>query len=240
MLIIPAVDLKDGRCVRLRQGDLQAETVYSDDPASMAVQWERRGARMLHLVDLNGAVEGQPKNQAGIEAIVKAVSIPVQVGGGVRDLESIRRYLDGGVRRVVLGTAALRDRGLLEKACAQYPARILVGIDARNGKVAVQGWTSQSETLATDLLKSLADCPLAGVIYTDIARDGMLQGPNLAALREIAARSPVPVIASGGITKVEDIRAIKSLGPRIEGAIVGKALYDGKLDLQAALAAATA
>lgn len=240
MLIIPAVDLKDGRCVRLRQGDLQAETVYSDDPASMAVQWERRGARMLHLVDLNGAVEGQPKNQAGIEAIVKSVSIPVQVGGGVRDLESIRRYLDGGVRRVVLGTAALRDRGLLEKACAQYPARILVGIDARNGKVAVQGWTSQSETLATDLLKSLADCPLAGVIYTDIARDGMLQGPNLAALREIAARSPVPVIASGGITKVEDIRAIKSLGPRIEGAIVGKALYDGKLDLQAALAAATA
>ncbi len=238
MLIIPAIDLKDGRCVRLRQGDLQAETVYSDDPAAMAVQWERRGAQMLHLVDLNGAVEGQPKNMAGIEAIVKAVSIPVQVGGGVRDLEIIKRYLDGGVRRVVLGTAALRDRGLLERACALYPARILVGLDARNGKVAVQGWTSQSETLATDLLKSLAEFALAGVIYTDIARDGMLQGPNLAALREIVARSSMPVIASGGITKAEDIRAIKSLGPRIEGAIVGKALYDGKLDLQAALAAA--
>lgn len=238
MLIIPAIDLKDGRCVRLRQGDLQAETVYSDDPAAMAVQWERRGAQMLHLVDLNGAVEGQPKNMAGIEAIVKAVSIPVQVGGGVRDLEIIKRYLDGGVRRVVLGTAALRDRGLLERACALYPARILVGLDARNGKVAVQGWTSQSETLATDLLKSLAEFALAGVIYTDIARDGMLQGPNLTALREIVARSSMPVIASGGITKAEDIRAIKSLGPRIEGAIVGKALYDGKLDLQAALAAA--
>ncbi len=238
MLIIPAIDLKDGRCVRLRQGDLQAETVYSDDPAAMAVQWERRGAQMLHLVDLNGAVEGQPKNMAGIEAIVKAVSIPVQVGGGVRDLEIIKRYLDGGVRRVVLGTAALRDRGLLERAYALYPARILVGLDARNGKVAVQGWTSQSETLATDLLKSLAEFALAGVIYTDIARDGMLQGPNLAALREIVARSSMPVIASGGITKAEDIRAIKSLGPRIEGAIVGKALYDGKLDLQAALAAA--
>ena len=237
MLIIPAVDLKDGRCVRLRQGDLQAETVYSDDPASMAVQWERRGAQMLHLVDLNGAVEGQPKNMAGIEAIVKAVSIPVQVGGGVRDMEIIRRYLDGGVRRVVLGTAALRDRGLLERACSLYPARILLGLDARNGKVAVQGWTSQSETLATDLLKSLAEFALAGVIYTDIARDGMLQGPNLAALREIVARSPVPVIASGGITKAEDIQAIKSLGPRIEGAIVGKALYDGKLDLRAAIAA---
>ncbi len=238
MLIIPAVDLKDGRCVRLRQGDLQAETVYSDDPAAMAVQWERRGAQMLHLVDLNGAVEGQPKNMEGIEAIVKAVSIPVQVGGGVRDLEIIKRYLDGGVRRVVLGTAALRDRGLLERACALYPARILLGLDARNGKVAVQGWTSQSETLATDLLKSLAEFALAGVIYTDIARDGMLQGPNLAALREIVARSPVPVIASGGITKAEDIQAIKALGPRIEGAIVGKALYDGKLDLKAALAAA--
>ena len=237
MLIIPAIDLKDGRCVRLRQGDLQAETVYSDDPSSMAVQWERRGAPMLHLVDLNGAVEGQPKNLAGIEAIVKAVSIPVQVGGGVRDLEIIRRYLDGGVRRVVLGTAALRDRGLLERACALYPARILVGLDARNGKVAVQGWTSQSETLATDLLKSLAEFALAGVIYTDIARDGMLQGPNLTALRDIVARSSMPVIASGGITKAEDIRAIKSLGPRIEGAIVGKALYDGKLDLQAAIAA---
>ncbi len=239
MLIIPAIDLKDGRCVRLRQGDLQAETIYSDDPSSMAVQWERRGAQMLHLVDLNGAVEGQPKNMAGIEAIVKAVSIPVQVGGGVRDLEIIRRYLDGGVRRVVLGTAALRDRGLLERACSLYPSRILVGLDARNGKVAVQGWTSQSETLATDLLQSLAEFALAGVIYTDIARDGMLQGPNLAALREIAARSSMPVIASGGITKAEDIQAIKSLGPRIEGAIVGKALYDGKLDLKAALAAAS-
>lgn len=239
MLIIPAIDLKDGRCVRLRQGDLQAETVYSDDPAAMAIQWERRGAQLLHLVDLNGAVEGQPKNQAGIEAIVKSLSIPVQVGGGVRDMETIRRYLDGGVRRVVLGTAALRDRGLLERACAQFPSRILLGLDARNGKVAVQGWTSQSETLATDLLKSMADLPLAGVIYTDIARDGMLQGPNLPALREIVTRAPMPVIASGGITKADDIRAIRSLGPRIEGAIVGKALYDGKLDLQAALAAAS-
>ncbi|MDE3034433.1 MAG: 1-(5-phosphoribosyl)-5-[(5-phosphoribosylamino)methylideneamino]imidazole-4-carboxamide isomerase [Nitrospirota bacterium] len=239
MLIIPAIDLKDGRCLRLRQGDLQAETVYSDDPAAMAIQWERRGAQLLHLVDLNGAVEGQPKNQAGIEAIVKSLSIPVQVGGGVRDMETVRRYLDGGVRRVVLGTAALRDRGLLERACAQFPSRILLGLDARNGKVAVQGWTSQSETLATDLLKSMADLPLAGVIYTDIARDGMLQGPNLPALREIVARAPMPVIASGGITKADDIRAIRSLGPRIEGAIVGKALYDGKLDLQAALAAAS-
>jgi len=239
MLIIPAIDLKDGRCVRLRQGDLEAETVYSEDPTAMALQWERLGAPWLHLVDLNGAVEGRPKNGAGIAAIVKAVSIPVQVGGGIRDFETVRGYLEGGVRRVVLGTAALRDRSLLERACASFPQRILVGIDARNGKVAVQGWTSQSETMAVDLLKSLAEFPLAGVIYTDITRDGMLQGPNLPSLREIVARSPVPIIASGGITRAEDVRAIRALGLRVEGAIVGKALYDGKLDLKDALAAAS-
>lgn len=237
MLIIPAIDLKDGRCVRLRQGDLQAETVYSEDPSAMALQWERMGARLLHVVDLNGAVEGQPKNGTGIDAIVKAVSIPVQVGGGVRDLDTVRRYLEGGVSRIVLGTAVLQDRSLLEKACGMFPQRILAGIDARNGKVAVRGWTTQSETLAVDLLKTLADYALGGIIYTDIARDGMLGGPNLAALREIVERSSVPVIASGGVTSLEDIRAIKSLGLRVEGAIVGKALYDGKLDLRVALAA---
>lgn len=240
MLIIPAIDLKDGRCVRLRQGDLQAETVYSEDPPAVALQWEQRGAKLLHLVDLNGAVEGQPKNAAGIEAIAKSVSIPVQVGGGIRDLDTVRRYLEGGASRVVLGTAVLQDRSLLDKACSLFPQRILAGIDARNGKVAVRGWTSQSDTLAVDLLKSLADYALGAVIYTDISRDGMLGGPNLAALRDIVDRSPVPVIASGGVTSLEDIRAIRSLGPRVEGAIVGKALYDGKLDLAAALLAAKA
>jgi phosphoribosylformimino-5-aminoimidazole carboxamide ribotide isomerase len=238
MLIIPAIDLKDGRCVRLRQGDLQAETVYSEDPPAMALQWEKMGAKLLHLVDLNGAVEGQPKNGAGIEAIAKSVSIPVQVGGGIRDLDTVRRYLDGGVSRVVLGTAVLNDRSLLDKACSRYPKRILAGIDARNGKVAVRGWTSQSDTLAADLLKSLGDYALGAVIYTDISRDGMLGGPNIAALRDVVERSLVPVIASGGVTSLEDIRAIRSLGPRVEGAIVGKALYDGKLDLAAALLAA--
>lgn len=240
MLIIPAIDLKDGCCVRLRQGDLQAETVYSEDPPAVALQWEQRGAKLLHLVDLNGAVEGQPKNAAGIEAIAKSVSIPVQVGGGIRDLDTVRRYLEGGASRVVLGTAVLQDRSLLDKACSLFPQRILAGIDARNGKVAVRGWTSQSDTLAVDLLKSLADYALGAVIYTDISRDGMLGGPNLAALRDIVDRSPVPVIASGGVTSLEDIRAIRSLGPRVEGAIVGKALYDGKLDLAAALLAAKA
>lgn len=237
MLIIPAIDLKDGRCVRLRQGDLQAETVYSEDPTAMALQWEATGAKRLHVVDLNGAVEGRPKNGAGIEAIVKSVSIPVQVGGGIRDVETVRRYLEGGVSRIVLGTAVLQNRDLLERACGMFPQRILAGIDARNGRVAVRGWTSVSDTLAVDLLKSLADYALAGVIYTDISRDGMLGGPNLAALQDIVERSPVPVIASGGVTSLEDLRAIQSLGPRLEGAIVGKALYDGKLDLAAALLA---
>jgi phosphoribosylformimino-5-aminoimidazole carboxamide ribotide isomerase len=237
MLVIPAIDLKDGCCVRLRQGDMRQETVYSEDPSAMAVQWERRGARLLHVVDLNGAVEGQPKNFPQIEAVLKAVSIPIQVGGGIRSMDTIRLYLSHGVSRVVLGTAALQDRALVDRACAEFPERVLLGIDARHGKVAVRGWMSQSDTSATGLLKSFSRYALAGVIYTDIARDGMLDGPNLPALREIVACSPVPVIASGGIVRIEDIRHIKALGPRIEGAIVGKALYDGKLDLVAAIAA---
>lgn len=238
MLVIPAIDLKDGRCVRLRQGDLREETVYSEDAPGTALRWEKLGAKLLHVVDLNGAVEGQPKNLAQIEAILKSVSVPLQVGGGIRSLETIRQYLSKGVSRVVLGTAVLQDRSLLDRACAEFPKRILVGIDARDGKVAVRGWTSQSNISAKELLPTLSGYPLCGVIYTDIARDGMLEGPNLAALREIVACSPVPVIASGGITRVEDLQGIKSLGPKVEGAIVGKALYDSKLDLAAAIAAA--
>jgi phosphoribosylformimino-5-aminoimidazole carboxamide ribotide isomerase len=239
MVIIPAIDLKDGRCVRLRQGAMDAVTVYSDDPTATALHWERLGARRLHVVDLNGAVEGAPKNRTWVEAIVKAVGIPVQVGGGIRDLDTIRAYCANGVGRVVLGTAALRDRALVERAATEFPRRILVGLDARDGKVAVQGWTSQSTVLAKDLIAMLRDVPLAGFIYTDIARDGMLAGPNLTALQDVAASARLPVIASGGITRVEDIRAIKALGSGIEGAIVGKALYDGKLALEAAIAAAS-
>jgi phosphoribosylformimino-5-aminoimidazole carboxamide ribotide isomerase len=238
MLVIPAIDLKDGRCVRLRQGNMQDETVYSHDPCAMGLQWERLGARFLHIVDLNGAIEGQPKNLSHIEAILKAVSVPVQIGGGIRTIDTIRLYLSQGAARVVLGTAALKNEMLLDRACAEFPGRILVGIDVRDGKVAVRGWTSVSETRAPDFLRELAGFPLAGVIYTDIGRDGMLEGPNVPALREIVARSTVPVIASGGISRVEDIRAIKSLGAGVEGVIVGKALYDGKLDLKTALEAA--
>lgn len=237
MLVIPAIDLKDGRCVRLRQGDMAAETVYSDDVAGVALGWQRLGAALIHVVDLDGAVAGEPKNLDRIDTIAKSVSIKVQVGGGIRTIETIRRYLHAGMSRVVLGTAALRDRALLEQACREFPLRIVLGLDARDGNVAVRGWTSVSDTRAVDLLKNLAGYPLSAVIYTDIAKDGMLSGPNLAALREIVDASSVPVIASGGIASVEDVLAIKALGPRVEGVIVGKALYDGKLGLAAAIAA---
>jgi phosphoribosylformimino-5-aminoimidazole carboxamide ribotide isomerase len=240
MLVIPAIDLKNGRCVRLRQGDMREETVYSEDPPAVAGEWTRRGAQLIHVVDLDGAIGGQPRNQSTIEGILKSVAVPIQVGGGIRTIETIRRFLAQGVARVVLGTAVLQDRALLGRACAEFPRRILVGLDARDGKLAVQGWISQSATTARDFVQTLRDYPLAGVIYTDITRDGMLQGPNLDALRDIVADSPVPVIASGGITRVEDLGAIKALGPKVEGVIVGKALYEGKLDLKAAIAAASA
>lgn len=237
MLVIPAIDLKDGQCVRLRQGDLNQPTVYSEDPAAMAAHWQQRGGRLLHLVDLNGAVDGQPRNFSFIDKILTAVSIPVQVGGGIRTIETVRLYFSRGVHRLVLGTSALNNPTFLTQACKEFPSRILVGIDARDGKVAVHGWTHVSGTSVTDLVRQLAGYPLAGIIYTDIAKDGMLAGPNLAALREMVGCSPVPVIASGGITCLDDLRAIQSLGSRIAGAIVGKALYDGKLDLTEAIQA---
>ena len=237
MIVIPAIDLKDGRCVRLRQGDMAAETVYSTDVPAMARQWQQQGAGLIHVVDLNGAVDGEPRNLPEIQSVIKTVSVKVQVGGGIRNIHTVRRYLTSGVSRVVLGTAALTDRKFLEQACKEFPRRILLGLDARDGKVAMKGWTAVSETKAIDLLKELSGHELGAVIYTDIARDGMLDGPNIQALREVVERSSFPVIASGGITRVEDLLAIRSLGPRIEGVIVGKALYDGKLDYASAVKA---
>ncbi len=237
MIVIPAIDLKDGRCVRLRQGDMAAETVYSEDVPSVARKWQQAGASVIHVVDLNGAVDGEPRNLPQIEAVMKTVSVKIQVGGGIRNMDSVRRYLQAGVSRVVLGTAALTDRAFLKQACKEFPRRILIGLDARDGKVAVKGWTAVSETKAIDLLKELSGYEIGAVIYTDISRDGMLSGPNLPALKEVVAFSSFPVIASGGITRVEDLRAVQAIGPRIEGAIVGKALYDGKLDLAAAVRA---
>ena len=235
MLLIPAIDLKDGRCVRLRQGNMAAETVYSDSAAEVAGMWQQAGATIIHVVDLNGAMDGEPRNFPEIEAVMKAVSVKVQVGGGIRNLATVRQYVNAGVSRVVLGTAALTDHLFLDQACKEFPGRILLGLDARDGKVAVKGWTSVSETKALDLLKVLSGFAIGAVIYTDISRDGMLSGPNVPALKEVAEYSSFPVIASGGITSIEDLRAVQSLGPRIEGAIVGKALYDGKLDYRAAL-----
>jgi phosphoribosylformimino-5-aminoimidazole carboxamide ribotide isomerase len=237
VLVIPAIDLKDGRCVRLRQGDLAAETVYSHDVAAVARKWQQDGASLIHVVDLNGAVDGEPRNLPSIEAVLKTVSVKVQVGGGIRTLHTVRRYLNTGVFRVVLGTAALTDRAFLEQACNEFPGRIVLGLDARDGHVAVKGWTSLSNTRAIDLLKDLSGFHIGAVIYTDISRDGMLSGPNIPALRDVVELSSFPVIASGGITRAEDLQAVQALGPRIEGAIVGKALYDGKLDYAAAMKA---
>ncbi len=237
MLIIPAIDLKDGRCVRLRQGDMRQETVYSDDVEATARHWQEQGAQMLHVVDLNGAVDGRPANLPQIETIMKTVAIPVQVGGGIRAVGTVRRYLALGVARIVLGTAALHDRSLLEEACAEFPGRIALGLDAKQGKVAVKGWTAVSDTGAVELLRTLVALKVGAVIYTDISRDGMLAGPNVLALEAIVAASPFPVIASGGISTVEDLRQIRALGPKIAGAIIGKALYDGKLDFATAVAA---
>lgn len=237
MIVIPAIDLKDGRCVRLRQGDMAAETVYSTDVPAMARQWQQQGAGLIHVVDLNGAVDGEPRNLREIQSVIATVSVKVQVGGGIRTIETVRRYLHAGVSRVVLGTAALTDRAFLEQACREFPQRIVLGLDARDGKVAVKGWTAVSDTKAIDLLCDLSGLALGAVIYTDIARDGMLDGPNLPALREVAAQAAFPVIASGGISRVEDLLAVRAIGSRIEGAIVGKALYDGKVDYRAAVEA---
>jgi phosphoribosylformimino-5-aminoimidazole carboxamide ribotide isomerase len=235
MLIIPAIDLKDGRCVRLRQGDMAAETVYSDDVTAVAERWQGSGAALIHIVDLNGAVDGRPKNLAHIEKILATVTTEIQVGGGIRTMDTVRRYLSLGVRRVVLGTAALSNRMLLDEACREFPGRIVLGLDAKNGKVAIQGWTSLSDIRAAELLRDFAGYPLAAVVYTDIARDGMLTGPNIAGLQEIIEQSSFSVIASGGISRLEDLQTIHGLGPRIEGAIVGKALYDGRIELGEAI-----
>ena len=237
MIVIPAIDLKDGRCVRLCQGRMQEETVYSQDPAEVARRWEDEGAQLLHVVDLNGAVEGTPRNRKAIETILKAVSIPVQVGGGIRTMETVSAYLSSGVERVVLGTAVVRDREVLEEACSRFPGRVLVGVDAQGGKVAVKGWTEVADQDAADFVGRLMGLAVYAVIYTDIARDGMLEGPNLEGLRRMAAACPVPLIASGGITRTEDLRQLRALGPKVIGAIVGKALYEGVLDLRSAMAA---
>jgi len=238
MEIIPAIDLRGGRVVRLVQGDPTRETRYGEDPAAAASEWERRGARRLHVVDLDGALRGAPANREAVRAILAAVRIPIQVGGGLRSLDAVRELLGLGVATAVLGTAAIRDPQLLAAASAAFPGRIALGLDARAGIVAVSGWAEATSVRATDLAGRAGAHPLASIIYTDISRDGMLSGPDLVGLRAIAEAARLPVIASGGIASTADIAALRSLEPLgVRGAIVGKALYDGRLSLEAALAA---
>ena len=241
MEIIPAIDLRDGRVVRLIQGDPSRETRYSQDPAAVAQEWERRGAPRLHLVDLDGALAGSPVNQGVLEAILRAIRIPVEIGGGLRSLDAVKAVLDLGAAVAVLGTAAIRDRGFLDAVCTALPGRVALGLDARGGMLEVSGWTEATGIRATDLARQVSNLPLAAIIYTDIRRDGMLEGPDLEGLQAVVSATEHPVIASGGITAPEDIQALKALTPRgIAGAIIGKALYDGRLTLEAALAAGRA
>jgi len=237
MLLIPAIDLKDGRCVRLRQGDMDDATVFSEDPVAMATTWLDQGARRLHLVDLNGAVAGKPKNEAVIKSIIDAVGdeIPVQIGGGIRDLDTIERYLDNGISYVIIGTAAVKNPGFLHDACGAFPGNIIVGLDAKDGKVATDGWSKLTKHDVTDLAKKFEDYGCEAIIYTDIGRDGMLSGVNIEATVRLARHVRIPVIASGGVTDLRDIDALCAVEDEgIEGAILGRSIYEGTLDFQAA------
>lgn len=237
MIVIPAIDLKEGRCVRLEQGEMHRDTVFSDNPAEQVLKWQQAGAELLHLVDLDGAFAGQPKNKAAIEAILKALTIPAQLGGGIRDITTIEAYLSLGLSRVIIGTAAQRNPELVIEACQKFPGQIVVGIDAKNGMVAVQGWAEVTDITAVDLAKKFEDCGVSAIIYTDISRDGMMAGPNLEATKSLAEAISIPVIASGGVSSLKDIEnlmAIEASG--ISGAITGKAIYTGAIDLAEAIA----
>lgn len=237
MIVIPAIDIKNGRCVRLLQGRMDAETVFSDDPAAMARRWADAGAELIHVVDLDGAVEKTPRNLDVIRAILAAVDVPIQVGGGIRSEETLAMYLDSGVHRVVIGTEAVRNPEMVREACAAHPGRIVVGIDAREGWVAVEGWTETTRTRAADLARMFEDSGVAAVNFTDIHRDGMQTGPNIEETRRLARAVNIPVVASGGVSTLEDIAALLPLeADGVTGVITGRALYAGTLDLSAAVA----
>ena len=241
MLIIPAIDLKDGQCVRLKQGLMDDSTVFSENPAAMAEHWLRLGARRLHLVDLNGAFAGKPKNEAAIKAILRVVDneIPVQLGGGIRDLDTIERCLDGGISYVIIGTAAVKNPGFLHDACAAFPGQIIVGLDAREGKVATDGWSKLTGHDVVDLARKFEDYGVESLIYTDIGRDGMLSGINMEATITLAQALTIPVIASGGLSSLEDIRALCAAEAEgVQGVIAGRSIYDGTLDFAKAQALA--
>ncbi len=236
MQIWPAIDLRSGKCVRLRQGDYGQETVFGEDPAAMAIRWMNEGAGQLHLVDLDGARAGSPANRAAIGAILEAVQIPCELGGGIRDEATIVDLLEMGLQRLVIGTQALKRPAWFRAMCQRFPGRLVVGIDARNGRVATDGWLETSDVEAATLAQELAEEPIAGIVYTDIAKDGMMEGPNVNAMAEMAAAVAVPVIASGGVTTADDVRRLATTG--VAGCIIGRALYEGSLTLSDALAAA--
>jgi phosphoribosylformimino-5-aminoimidazole carboxamide ribotide isomerase len=238
LTLYPAIDLKDGQCVRLRRGAMDQATVYSSDPAGQARAWQDAGFAWLHVVDLNGAFAGRPVNAEAVGAILAAVTIPVQLGGGIRDIAGIERWLEAGVRRVILGSAAVKNPALVRQACRAFPGRIVVGIDARDGDVATEGWAEKSSVRALDLALSYEDAGVAAIVYTDIGRDGMLSGLNLEQTVALGASVVMPVIASGGVGGLQDLADLRlaAVGTRIEGVIVGRALYDGRVDPASALA----
>jgi len=242
VLIIPAIDLKDGRCVRLQQGKMETATVFSDDPVAMAKHWLAQGAKRLHVVDLNGAIAGRPKNEKVIREMIQAVGeeLPIQLGGGIRDLDTIESYMDAGVTWVVIGTAAVKNPGFLSDACYAFPGHIIAGLDAKDGKVAVEGWSKLTGHDVVDLARKFEEYGVEALVYTDIGRDGMMGGVNIEATLKLAQAIKTPVIASGGLNGVQDVQAIceKLVPEGVIGTIAGRALYEGKLDLKKAQAAA--
>jgi phosphoribosylformimino-5-aminoimidazole carboxamide ribotide isomerase len=236
MILYPAIDLKDGQAVRLLRGDMEKSTVFNDDPAAQAMAFVEAGCAWLHLVDLNGAFAGEPVNAAAVEAILERCKVPAQLGGGIRDMATIERWLDKGLQRVILGTVAVENPDLVREAARAFPGHVAVGIDARNGRVATKGWAEETDVMVTDLAKSFEDAGVAAIIYTDINRDGAMQGPNVEATADLARAVSIPVIASGGVSSLDDLIALRDCGATLDGAISGRALYDGALDLTEALA----
>jgi len=236
MILYPAIDLKDGQAVRLFKGEMAQATVFNDDPAAQAEDFVRAGCEWLHLVDLNGAFAGTPVNAAPVEAILERCKVPAQLGGGIRDMATIERWLSKGLARVILGTVAVENPALVREAARAFPGQVAVGIDARKGRVATKGWAEETDVLATDLARSFEDAGVAAIIYTDINRDGAMQGPNVAETAALANAVSIPVIASGGVSSIADLEALKTCGAPLDGAISGRALYDGAIDLAEALA----
>ncbi len=236
MILYPAIDLKDGQAVRLFKGDMDQTTVFNDDPAAQAEEFVEAGCEWLHLVDLNGAFAGEPVNASAVEAILERTKVPAQLGGGIRDMATIERWLSKGLARVILGTVAVEDPGLVREAAKAFPGHVAVGIDARGGRVATRGWAEETDVDVTDLARSFEDAGVAAIIYTDINRDGAMQGPNVEATAALANAVSIPVIASGGVSSLADLEALKTCGAPLDGAISGRALYDGAIHLREALA----